>query len=89
MISKEMELMMSGHGLTTAQIYYAMPDYQTILQTYLWQDYDLAPEFPKLRGFLEFWQEELDGPIRSVRYTHKRLISPSEWRNVGGEFTLQ
>ena len=88
MISREMALMLSGHGLTTAQIFYEMPDFRTILQTYLWQEYDTAPDFPNLHRFLDFWQRELDGPIRSVRFTHKRLISPSEWRSYDGEFRL-
>ena len=42
MSRKEIELMLAGHGLTTAQIYYRMPDFKDVLQTYLWQDYDLA-----------------------------------------------
>ena len=44
---KDMELQLKGYGLTTAHIFYRMPDHPTILQTYLWQDYDLAPEFPR------------------------------------------
>ena len=84
----ELELMLAGHGLTTANILYRMPDYQTVLQSYLWQDYDIAPDFPKLYGFLRFWEEKLDGPIHSVQYTHKRLIGPGEWQKVDGEFLI-
>ena len=85
---KEMELMLKGYGLTTAQILYRMPDHQGILQTFIWQHYDLAPKFPALYGFLDFWREKLDGPLHSVSYTHKRLIAPNEWRNVSGELML-
>ncbi|MGB0499419.1 MAG: usg protein [Rubricella sp.] len=84
----ETELMLAGHGLLTAQILYRMPDAPSLLQTYLWQEYDLAPEFGKLRGFLDFWERELEGPLHSVRYTHRTLIRPGEWRKVDGEFTL-
>lgn len=28
------------------------------------------------------------GPLHSVRYAHKRLISPGEWRKVDGEIIL-
>ena len=28
------------------------------------------------------------GPLHSVRYVHQRLIGPSEWRRVEGEFEL-
>ncbi|WP_118137218.1 usg protein [Oceanicella sp. SM1341] len=84
----ETELMLSGHGLTTAQIYYRMPDCQSLLQTFVWQEYDLAPKFPRLRKFLDFWRDELEGPLHSVVYSHCRLIRPGEWRKVDGEFLL-
>ncbi len=88
MTSTETELMLQGHGLTTAEIYYRMPDHRSLLQSFVWQDYDLAPEFPKLIGFLDFWQEKLEGPIHSVRYCHQHLIRAGEWRKVDGEFLL-
>lgn len=88
MENRETELMLAGYGLTTAQIFYRMPDFQDLIQTYLWQNYDLAPDFPELSGFLDFWQDNLDGPIHSVQYTHRRLIKPGEWRKVDGEITL-
>ena len=74
---KDMQKQLDGYGLTTAHILYHLPDHPAILQTYIWQDYDLAPNFPEMRGFLRFWQERLDGPLHSVRYTHRRLISAS------------
>lgn len=85
---KDMELQLKGYGLTTAHIFYRMPDHPTILQTYLWQDYDLAPEFPQMNHFLKFWEETLEGPLHSVRYFHRKLIGPGEWRALKGEFIL-
>ena len=84
----ETERMLAGQGLITAEILYRMPDFQTVLQSYLWQEYDTAPDFPRLYSFLEFWERELDGPLHSVRYTHRRLISPGEWTKVDGEIVL-
>ncbi|MHC1551631.1 usg protein [Phyllobacterium sp. K27] len=86
--SSELERQLSGYGLTTAHILYRIPDFKFILQTYIWQDYDLAPDFLEMRKFLDFWQNTLDGPIHSVRYTHKRLIGANEWRQVNGEITI-
>lgn len=71
-----------SYGLTTAQIFYRMPDHKSILQSYLWQDYDQTPKFPALKNFLNFWEENLEGPLHSVRVTHRNLISPSEWRSA-------
>lgn len=86
--AQELELMLKGYGLTTAEILYRMPDHPSVLQTYLWQDYDLAPTFPVLTGFLDFWRAKLEGPLHSIRYTHRKLISPTEWRKVDGEIVL-
>ena len=85
---RELELMMTGYGLTTARILYHMPDHPSLLQSFIWQHYDIAPGFPELYKFLDFWQAELDGPLHSVAYTHKQLIAPNEWRSVDGELAL-
>lgn len=59
-----------------------------MLQTYVWQDYDIAPKFPALFGFIEFWKQKLEGPLHSICFTHKTLISANEWRKVDGEIVL-
>lgn len=86
--TQEIELMLKGYGLTTAEFLYHMPDHPHVLQTFLWQHYDLAPRFPALHNFIDFWRTRLEGPLHSVKYSHKRLIAPNEWRNVNGEFVL-
>lgn len=87
MQESETELMLRGYGLTTAELFYRMPDYQSVLNTFVWQEYDLAPDHPKLFQFIEYWQDEIEGPLHSVRFTHRKMISPGEWQNVVGEFT--
>ncbi len=79
---------LDGYSLATAEILYRMPDAQNLLQTYIWQDYDEAPRFPRLNKFLKFWTDELDGPIHSVRLARARLIGPREFRYFGHELTL-
>jgi len=81
-VSKDFRRQLEGYGLTTAHILYRMPDYQDILQTYVWQDYDLCPEFPVLKRFLDFWKREIEGPLHSVTIAHHRLIKPSEFRTA-------
>ena len=79
---------LNGYSLTTAEILYHMPDHRHLLQSFIWQEYDLAPQFPRLHKFLDFWARNLDGPLHSVRYSSKKLISPNEWRNIDGELLL-
>jgi len=85
-MTTETELMLRGYGLTTAQMYYHMPDHPHVLNTFIWQDYDLAPDHDRLLGFIAFWRDQIDGPLHSVQFTHRRLIGPGAWRNVVGEY---
>jgi uncharacterized protein Usg len=78
----------AGFSLTTAEILYRLPDYPKLLQSYIWQDYDLAPRFPKLTDFLDFWETNLDGALYRVRVVHRRLIAPAEFTFVEGELRL-
>ena len=79
---------LKGFSLTTAEIIYHLPDYPSLLQSYVWQDYDQHPKFPKLHGFLDFWAENLDGRLFKIRVAHRKLISPAELRVVDGEFSI-
>lgn len=76
------------YSLTTAEILYHLPDHPSLLQTYLWQDYDIAPRFPVLKGFLDFWEENLDGRLHSVAVASCRLVCPAEYRHLGACLTL-
>jgi uncharacterized protein Usg len=79
---------LAGFSLTTAEIIYRLPDYPVLLQTFVWQDYDLAPRFPKLRSFLDFWTAKLDGPLFKVTVASSALIRPAELRLIGAEFKV-
>ncbi len=78
MVSRDFRRQLDGYGLTTADICYRLPDHPDILQTYIWQNYDLHPKFPELRKFLDFWTQKLDGPLHSVRVAHQGLLRPVE-----------
>ncbi|MCC2099010.1 MAG: usg protein [Hyphomicrobiales bacterium] len=79
---------LAGYSLTTANILYHLPDHPHLIQSYLWQDFDLHPHFPELRKFLDFWTEKLDGPLHSVQVAHRKLIKPAELAIVGTEYRL-
>jgi uncharacterized protein Usg len=84
----DFQAQLKGFSLTTAEILYRLPDYPALLQTYIWQDYDIHPRFPKLRSFLEFWTLNLDGPLFSVKVAHRGLIAPAELRLLDAEYRL-
>ena len=52
---------LNDYRITTAEILYWMPDHKHVLQSFVWQNLDLAPRFPALTKFLDFWERNLDG----------------------------
>ena len=78
-----------GYRLATAEIIYRMPDHPHLLQTFVWQQYDLAPSYPVLHRFLEFWRKNLDGALHSVRVASVEIVKPAEIRAMNGVFLLQ
>ena len=86
--SEDFRRQVNGYGLTTAEILYRRPDHPWLLQTYVWQDYDLCPDFPELNQFLRFWQTSIEGVLHTVTVAHSRLIKPSEIRAIDGIFRL-
>lgn len=79
---RDLELMVKDYRLTTAEILYHLPDHPSLLQTYIWQDLDIAPKFPVLHKFLDFWESSLDGRLHSVKVASAKLIKPSRFRHA-------
>lgn len=71
---------LGGYRLTTAEIVYRLPDHPALLQSFVWQDYDLAPRYPQLRRFLDFWDANLEGKLHAVRVTSTGLVGSAEMR---------
>ena len=86
--SQDFSRQLAGYCLTTAHILYRRPDHPWLLQSYVWQEYDLHPHFPALNRFLGFWREKLEARLHSVTVAHSRLIKPAEIKSVGGIFRL-
>lgn len=82
------ELQLKNYRLTTAEIFYHMPDHLDLLQSLIWQLLDLPPRYPILRKFLNYWEENIEGPIHSVRLVSVGIIQPPKLINVEHEFTL-
>lgn len=74
--------LVGGYRLTTAEILYHLPDHPRLLQSFVWQELDIAPRFPVLRRFLDFWTHNLDGKLHSVKVAQAPLLVPSRLSHV-------
>ena len=53
-----------GYSLTTAEILYHMPDHPALIQSYIWQDYDVHPRLA--RHFNSFAREQAALLLESI-----------------------
>lgn len=77
-----LSLQLRDYRLVTAEILYHLPDHPGLLQSFVWQDYDLAPRLPILHKFLDFWSHSLDGKLHSVKVAKAEIITPGKWRHA-------
>jgi uncharacterized protein Usg len=87
-MAQDLANMLNDYRLTTAEILYHLPDHPHILQSYVWQELDLAPKFPILHKFLNFWERELEGKLHSVTVAHVGIISPAQLRHAKAEYLI-
>lgn len=87
-IDGDFRAQLAGYSLTTAEILYRMPDHPSLLQSFIWQEYDIHPSFPRLQDFLQFWSRNLDGKLYRVTVAHRKLIAPTELRLLTGDYRL-
>ena len=79
---RDFEDQLNGKLLTTAEVLYYMPDHPKLLQSFLWQTLDIAPDYPRVQRFLEFWRREIEAVIHSVSITNAGLLVPARVRPV-------
>jgi uncharacterized protein Usg len=84
----DLRLQLAGYRLTTAEILYHLPDHPSVLQAFIWQHLDMAPEYPVLRRFLDFWVRNIEGKLHSVQVAHAAILTPGEMRYAGLSLNL-
>ncbi|MES1200071.1 MAG: Usg family protein [Pseudomonadota bacterium] len=78
MQTDELSLRLQGWRQTTAEVLYYMPDHPSLLQSFVWQTLDLAPNYPRIHKFLEFWRREIEAVIHSVRLASGETLAPAQ-----------
>ena len=52
--------------IVTVSVFYWMPDYQNILQQFIWQTDDVRPEYPRVHKFLNYWHDNIEAVIEEI-----------------------
>ena len=52
--------------VATVQVVYYIPAYVHIVNEFMWQTEDTLPEYPRISKFLDYWDKNIDGPIKEV-----------------------
>ena len=78
MHNEELALRLKGWRLATAEVLYYLPDHPSLLQSFIWQTLDLAPSYPRIHRFLDFWRREIDAVIHSVQLATGETLAPAK-----------
>ena len=58
--------------VASVQVVYYIPDYMNLVNESIWQTEDQLPEYPRITRFLDYWDKNIDGPIKEVYiYDHE------------------
>jgi uncharacterized protein Usg len=76
---------LGAYRFTLGHIFYRRPDHPAVLQEYIWTDLDIAPRYPVLNKFLDFWRRELEGPLHSVKVDSQDVFRAP---TIGGGFLI-
>ncbi len=52
--------------IVTVNVFYWMPDYQNVLQQFIWQTDDVRPEYPRVHKFLNYWHDNIEAVIEEI-----------------------
>ena len=52
--------------LVTLNVFYWMPDYENILQQFIWQTMDVKPKYPRVHRFLDYWHNNIDAVVNEI-----------------------
>lgn len=82
MQNQELALRLKGWRLATAEVLYYLPDHPSLLQSFIWQTLDLAPSYPRIHRFLDFWRREIDAVIHSVELASGETLAPAKLQSA-------
>ena len=66
------EIILKKWTVASVQVVYYIPDYMNLVNEFIWQTEDQLPEYPRITRFLDYWDKNIDGPIKEVYiYDHE------------------
>jgi len=50
-----------------------MPDYENILQQFIWQTLDVKPKYPRVYKFLNHWHNNIEAIVNEVQICERKI----------------
>lgn len=74
-------IILHRESLVTVEVIYFLPDYSSVLGTFLWQTLDVRPRYPRVNRFLDYWRREIDAVIKEVTICDQPDQTKNQWRH--------
>lgn len=80
---------LKGYGLATVEIVYFLPDYQNLIQSFIWQTLDKSPDFNRIHKFIHYWNNHIEANIKEIYLSYDDQIKKSNFQYINSEFKIQ
>jgi uncharacterized protein Usg len=84
----EIHQKLKGYRIVTVDVFYYMPDYQSLIQEFIWQTPDKVPELYRVHKFLNYWHKNIDAVVKEILVTYDSSLGPTKYKSVDHFFSL-
>jgi uncharacterized protein Usg len=74
--------------LVTIGVFYYLPEYNNIIQEFVWQTDDCVPELVRVHKFLNYWNEHIEAKIQEVRISYANPFLTTDFKHINYEFPI-
>ena len=72
--------------IVTISIFYYRPDATYLVNEFVWQTFDIVPEYPRIRKFLDHWRTDVQARIQEIYLLHS---FDNDWVRANFSGTIQ
>lgn len=88
MTEKNHLYLVKDYRLVTVGVFYYLPEYNNIIQEFVWQTEDCIPELLRIHKFLNHWENHIDAKIQKVNISYTDAYRNTKFNHINYEFPV-
>ena len=75
--------------LATVRVTYWLPDFNSLVNEFVWQDNDISPLYPRMAEFLDHWLQVMEGRLKLAEIGSTPYLLFRGPKHANTSYTLQ